>query len=132
MVKHRRQLLFVSVATYVIWQHHDDRISTYVTIFKTRKHSSRMHTTRFSSSGGGGLLNPRRQTLPGCRPLCPRCRLPVGRPPPPCEQADRCKNITLPQTSFARGYDKLDVYQLNRLCLPSLCRIVFHLLCTEH
>ena len=26
---------------------------------------------------------------------------PVGRPPPRCEQTDRCKNITLPQTSFA-------------------------------
>ena len=24
-------------------------------------------------------------------------------PPPPCEQNDRCKNITLPQTSFAGG-----------------------------
>ena len=27
----------------------------------------------------------------------------VGRPPHPCEQTDRCKNITLPQTSFAVG-----------------------------
>ena len=24
-------------------------------------------------------------------------------PPPPCEKTDRCKNITLPQTSFAGG-----------------------------
>ena len=48
-----------------------------------------MHTARFSSSVGyGGLPNS-----------------PVGRPPkePPCEQIDRCKNITLTQNSFASG-----------------------------
>ena len=52
-------------------------------ILKTRKHSFSMCTIRFCSSGGADSL-------------------------PPCEQTDRRKNITLPQTSFA-GY-KISTY----------------------
>ena len=67
-----------------------------------RKHSIRMRTTRFSRSVGWGWADPT-----------------VGRPPPPmhtlhpCRQIHprqtslprehRCKNITLPQTSFTGG-----------------------------
>ena len=48
-----------------------------------------------------------------------RMQTPVGTPPecrPHCEQTDRCKNITLPQTSFARdkkGNKRKDVVGRN-------------------
>ena len=72
----------------------------------------------------GGLPNPPDADLPppreyppgsssqppGCRhPLPPEADPPaIGRPrlqadPSPCEQTDRCKHTTLPQTSFAGG-----------------------------
>ena len=44
-----------------------------------------MRTARFS--GGGGQTPPR------------------YRPPPHCEQTDKCKNIALLQTSFVGGKD---------------------------
>ena len=52
-----------------------------------------MRAACFSSSGGGLSTHS-----PGCRP-------PKADPPLPFEQTDRCKNITLPQTSFAGGKD---------------------------
>ena len=62
-----------------------------------------MRTAHFSSSVAEVCPTP-----PGCRP-------PLGRPPAstlpdgdsPCEQIDRCKNITLPQTLFTGGKDLL-------------------------
>ena len=71
-------------------------------------HSSRMRTAR-NSSRPGGL----HQTPPPGPGNPPRARHPPPEPgtPPPPEQAppavnrmtNRCKNITLPQTSFAGG-----------------------------
>ena len=50
--------------------------------------------------------SPGMQTPPGCRSPSPGGRSPRMQTPlldadPLCEQTDRCKNITLPQTSFA-------------------------------
>ena len=39
----------------------------------------------------------------------PGCRQPLMQNPSPCEQTDRCENITLSQTSFAGG-NKVGVF----------------------
>ena len=56
-----------------------------VLYLEIRKHSSTMHTARFSGSGGGSTQHPHTEADP----------LEADR------QIDRCKNITLSQTSFA-------------------------------
>ena len=49
---------------------------------------------------------------PGCRPPMQtllKCR-PYGcRPPQPCEQTDRCNNITLPQTKIKITHEQLQI-----------------------
>ena len=97
-------------------------ISGSTIFFKTKKHSSRIHTTRFSSSGGTSSIpqtgpldsDPHpRQTTPapvgrpplGSRPwrqTPPPCRPPVGKPPLPCGQTNTCKYITLPRNFVCR------------------------------
>ena len=76
---------------------------------KTRMHSSRMRTVRLlpvSPSITGGVCSRGGCLLRGCLPLVrggdgvyPSMQW--GRPPPVDRMTDRCKNITLPQTSFA-------------------------------
>ena len=77
----------------------------------TRKHSSRMRTARFSSSGRGrsaqsprcrlqGVCSTPLDADPGVCPTppprqtsgmkTPRCRPPIGRPPDPCGQINTC------------------------------------------
>ena len=84
-------------------------------------HSSRMRTTRSSSCPGGSPPGTsREQTPPGADPPPPQSRPPTARhagippamhagmPPPPVNRmTDRCKNITLPQTSFAGGKNSI-------------------------
>ena len=103
-------------------------------------HSSRMRTARLltvSCSAGGEVCPtpPWMQILPECRPpldagppwmQTPPCRLllviwPVmhaGEPtPPPLNRmTHRCKNITLPQTSFAGGKYYFGTCQLACIC----------------
>ena len=63
----------------------------------TRMHSSRMRTARSSSRPGGvSTRHP-----PGSRPHPEQ-----ACPPPVNRMTDRCKNITLPQTSFAGGNNR--------------------------
>ena len=62
------------------------------TQMQTRMHSSRMRTTRSSGRPGGGVSPRTRHSPPGADP-----------PPPVNRITDACKNITLPQTSFAGG-----------------------------
>ena len=87
----------------------------------TRMHSSRMRTARLltvSQHALPGVYLARGSTCPGgcisaggvpawaavC--TCPEgCTCP-GTPPPVNRMTDRCKNITLPQTSFAGGKKK--------------------------
>ena len=69
----------------------------------TRMHSSRMRTVRSSSRPGEGGLHQAplwtRHTPSGSDP--PRTRHPRDRHPPPVDRmTDRCKHITLPQTSL--------------------------------
>ena len=75
-----------------------------------------MRTVRFSGSGVGGS-SPQADT---CR------QTPCGgRPPSRCEQTDMCKNITLPQTSFAGGNGKCTITNLRRynpIIRSLLCR----------
>ena len=61
----------------------------------TRMHSSRMRTARSSGRPGGGGVSTRHP--PGSRPP------PRSRHPPVNRITDACKNITVPQTSFAGG-----------------------------
>ena len=91
-----------------------------------RMHSSRMRTPSSSSRLRGGL----HQAPPGTDPPTP---LGPGTPwdqipldqappwnrhtprdqahtPPPCGQNDRCKHITLPQTSFADGNNNKTIF----------------------
>ena len=102
----------------------------------TSMHSSRMRTARLltRSRGGDGLhprgsasqrgLHPWGVCIQGSAPqgfLHPRgvciwgsasrgvCIWGVGQTPSPCEQTDRCKNITLPKTSFAGGKKQTEV-----------------------
>ena len=76
---------------------------------QTRMHSSRMRTARFS----GRLY---REGGWGCLPLGPGgvYHTSLSPPPPPWTEwlTDRCKNITLPQTSFAGGKDEEHVKEL--------------------
>ena len=85
-------------------------------IFTTRMHSNRMRTARSSNRPGGfhqetppGSRLPREQTPPAARhagiPPAMLAGIPPT-PPPMNRMTDRCKNITLPQTSFAGGNDK--------------------------
>ena len=69
-----------------------------------------MRTARSSSRPGGGGLNqapPPDQTPPGPGTAQtrhpPRDQTPHAPPPPVDRMTDRCKHITLPQTSFAGG-----------------------------
>ena len=67
-------------------------------------HSSRMRTARALTIGWGGV--PARGGIPAWGVYLPGglpaqgCTCP-GTPPPVNRMTDRCKNITLPQTSFA-------------------------------
>ena len=74
---------------------------------ETRMHSSRMRTSRSLPYGGvsvgGGYLSGG---------LCPGGGgLRQGNPLPPRGQTDTCKNITLPQTSFASGKNHRTVFK---------------------
>ena len=78
-------------------------------------HSSRMRTTcllTVSHSAQGGLHPKGSAQPPGCRPpqmQTPWMQTPPGCTPPPLRvnrMTDRCRNITLPQTSFAGGNNK--------------------------
>ena len=79
---------------------------------RTRKHSSRMRTARFCSSGGYTLhpwmpdspmpyspdtLPLSLDTLPLMPQIPPPRKGPDTRDNPPPEQTDACKNITFPQ-----------------------------------
>ena len=96
-----------------VWQY-------FQKLFKKRMHSSMMHTGR----GGSGTSQPQEQTPPeqtSQDQVPPETRHPPQDQVPPQDQAppgtrhppeadppvdrmtDRCKNITLPQTSFAGG-----------------------------
>ena len=78
-------------------------------ICKTRMHSSRMRTDRSLTNGGC--------TCPGG--TCRRCTCPGAVPaqvlPPVNRMTDRCKNMTLPQTSFAGGNKFTCKYYLHSL-----------------
>ena len=64
----------------------------------TRKHSRRMRTSRFSGCGGGGPNLPCRQAPTTVR------RSPCRQTPSPVNRmTGTCKNITLPQNTFAGG-----------------------------
>ena len=73
-------------------------------MYSSRRRTARSLTISRSIQWGSAQppLDPdppsRMQTPhPGCRPPYPGCRTPVNR------MTHRCKNITLPQTSFAGG-----------------------------
>ena len=72
-------------------------------------HSSRVHTTHLltvsHSAGGGGV----RQTPPGCRPpwSCDLWCMLGNQPPLVNRITDRCKNITLSQTSVTTELQSL-------------------------
>ena len=74
-------------------------------------HSSRMCTTRLLtvshvSQGGGGLPNPSSLDAdPPGHVTCDACW--EANSPAVDRMTDTCKNITLPQTSFAGGNDWL-------------------------
>ena len=102
--------------------------------WQTRMHSSRMRTTCTSSRPGGSPQGTPRADTP------PWTRHPPGPGIPPVNRmTDRCKNITLPQTSFAGGNNitisyyiersvtKAKQYQMSSLlhceCFPSFDRI---------
>ena len=86
---------------------------------KPRMHSSRMRTARLLTvfpsmhSAGGCLLlggsGPGRVFAPGGRVCSRGVSQHALRQTPPCmdRMTDRCKNITLPQTSFAGGNKSL-------------------------
>ena len=78
----------------------------------TRMHSSRMRTAR-SSGRPGGLHQapPRDQAPPPSRPPGTR-----HTPPPVNRMTNRCKNITLPQTSFAGGNKLCTTVSTERVC----------------
>ena len=85
-------------------------------------HSSRMLTARALTIGGGGVYLPggvpaRGVYLPGGIPAW-GVYLPAGVPaqvlPLVNRMTDRCKNITLPQTSFAGG----KYYLFQKFTLP--------------
>ena len=104
-----REVLVMSVCT--LKRYHRRRNSHQVVVHQTqtetRMHSSRMRTTPlltvFCSIWGGGLPKP-----PGSRPLswsCDQWCMLGSHPPlsPVNRMTYRCKNITLPKTSFASG-----------------------------
>ena len=88
---------------------------------KTRMHSSRMPTARSSSHLGVYTRHPRGQASPRTRPPREQAHPPGPYPPgpgtplgtrhhstpPPGGQKHTCKHITLPQTSFADGNNRL-------------------------
>ena len=78
------------------------------TFIKQRMHSSRMRTARSSSHRGGGLhrVPPGAGTPPDQAP--PRTRTHTRG------QTHGCKHITLPQTSFAGGNDKLSTISIRK------------------
>ena len=103
---------------------------------KTRMYSSRMHTTRFNGGiYGGGMSLPKGCLPRGClsrdeHPLDPKADIhcPIAMlgytPPAHCilgstnpflkRMTDRCRNITLPQTSIAGGnYLRLNQTSVN-------------------
>ena len=82
--------------------------------FQTRMHSSRMRTARSSGRPGGSPPGtppwerhlPSEQAPLGADPpeqTPPGTRHPPGSRPPLNRMTNRCKNITLPRTSFAGG-----------------------------
>ena len=84
---------------------------------KTRMHSSRMRTARSSGRRGVSTRPPRsRPPLPGSRPppraarhagIPPAMHVGIPPPPPVNRMTNRCKNITLAQTSFAGDTNRL-------------------------
>ena len=110
----------------------------------TRMHFSRMHTTRsftISCSIQEVVVSLWMQTpLPGCTP--PGCRSsldadPPGGRSPVNRMTHRCKNITLPQTSFAAGKntprntitynDTLSQLRHDRMLFVEQCALSRHL-----
>ena len=93
---------------------------SYPNEFITRKHSSRMRTTRFSDGGGvlptdppegkwdkgqrplGRNMGPGTDSLEGTWDQASRQEVTSYRDPL-CGQTGTCENITLSQTSFAGG-----------------------------
>ena len=73
-------------------QFHLLKVETFEKRFETRMHSSRMRTARSSSRPGGGVVLHQAPPGPGN--------------PPVNRMTDRCKNIPLPQTSFAGGNEE--------------------------
>ena len=112
---------------------------------ETRMHSSRMHTARSSSHLGvstrhpPGTRHPPEQTPrtrhppgPGI-PLgadLPRDQAPPGPGNPPVNRmTNRCKHITLPQTSFAGGKMAVKCHRIDFMFLaPPLTRPLYPLL----
>ena len=82
---------------------HDSKVKRNT---NTRLHSSRMQYRLLPVSPsmhcvGGGVPASGPGGMPASGPGGVYPSMQWGRPP--CEQNDRCKNITLPQTSFAGG-----------------------------
>ena len=111
------------------WIGREDRLGTLssrsifmqvqLKLCQTRMHSSRMCTAHALTIGcGGGVCGvggSRRYLLGGYLPggtcpggcTCPEgCTCPGTHPPSVNRMTDRCKNITLPKTSFAGGNNR--------------------------
>ena len=108
---------YKTLLRYFMWinKSYADAMFTRNRYVNTRKNSSRMRTTRLLTvshsipciSGWGCVPNsPWMQTNPSaCRPPGHVIVMYGGKPttPPVNRMTHRCKNITLPQTSFAGG-----------------------------
>ena len=104
-------------------------------LFETRMHSSRMPTARSSSRLGGlhqahtppGADTPGSRHPPGASTPLEQAQPPRTRPPldqtppeqtsPPVNRmTNRCKNITLLQTSFAGGNNLIVLFSITNHC----------------
>ena len=91
-------------------------------------HSSRMLTVSQHALLGmylpGGVYLPRGRTCPGVGCVPAQGGVPEEVLPPVNRMTDRCKNITLPKTSFAGGKKLLLVHsqcRLRRKIYSNLC-----------
>ena len=114
---------YKTLLRYFTWinKSYTDAMFTRNRYLNTRKNSSRMRTSRLLTVSHSipCISGVCAQLPPGCRPPSPSCRpspldadppghvtgMYGGKPPPPAvnRMTHRCKNITLPQTSFAGG-----------------------------